>query len=470
MVPGTAFGQKKKVVLYSFFGPRAVTYRDQVMQIIRRHVRLIGARRYRRVARRNNAKRLSAKNVKKNLTELEAHGFIVGAVKRRGRRYVIRIRVRNQATGGTVTLFNIGTRSKRIRGAARRVLRKKLLRAIRRLPELDIQEPPPKEGDDDDDGGEGDDDGGKKVADKGGDDDGGKVEKKAEPGPPLTDAEKADLAIRGRGMEVNLGVSGVSRKLTFTFNDTLAYAPRGYSGNLVGGAYISGELYPLAFDLKNRGKSRNIGIIAVYDRVLKIDSRMRYTSTMTNMQAEAVLPTSQERWGIGLVYRHNFGNKPTSPTVKISARYNRFKFNIDKTQAPDDAPDLPPINEKIDIPNVDYTYVDPGIAIRYPMGPKLALHVEGRFLFVTSTGDMEDVMQYGSATVTGYDVDAGFEWRIDKRLSLRVGGRILGVAFDFDGTGTLVNNRDEPPDPNSVDVGGALDRYLGGYATIGYLF
>src|SRR5690606_29921292 len=149
-------------------------------------------------------------------------------------------------------------------------------------------------------------------------------------------------------------------KLTFTFNDSLAYAPRGYTGPMVAGAYVAGELYPLAFDRERRGVSRHIGVGAVLDRVLELDSQMRYTSTADNMTAQAVLPTEQQRWGVGLVYRHNFGTGPTSPTVKLSARYNRFRFTIDKSAIPDDAPAVPPIGEKVDIPNVDYTYFDPG--------------------------------------------------------------------------------------------------------------
>jgi hypothetical protein len=42
------------------------------------------------------------------------------------------------------------------------------------------------------------------------------------------------------------------------------------------------------------------------------------------------------------------------------------------------------------------------------------------------------------------------------------------MAFSFDGTGAKSNNLDM--DPGSKDVGGALDLYLGGYVTTGYLF
>jgi hypothetical protein len=39
------------------------------------------------------------------------------------------------------------------------------------------------------------------------------------------------------------------------------------------------------------------------------------------------------------------------------------------------------------------------------------------------------------------------------------------MAFDFDGNGTLATMRDGDPDQ---DVGGALDRYAGGFVEAGY--
>ncbi len=40
------------------------------------------------------------------------------------------------------------------------------------------------------------------------------------------------------------------------------------------------------------------------------------------------------------------------------------------------------------------------------------------------------------------------------------------MAYDFDGSG-MQTNRDAEPDQ---DVGGALDVFLGGYVTAGYIF
>ena len=39
------------------------------------------------------------------------------------------------------------------------------------------------------------------------------------------------------------------------------------------------------------------------------------------------------RYGVGLVFRYPFG-KPTSPTLKFSARYNKLTFSIDESARP----------------------------------------------------------------------------------------------------------------------------------------
>ncbi|MEM9490118.1 MAG: hypothetical protein AAGC55_13300, partial [Myxococcota bacterium] len=42
------------------------------------------------------------------------------------------------------------------------------------------------------------------------------------------------------------------------------------------------------------------------------------------------------------------------------------------------------------------------------------------------------------------------------------------IGFDFDSVGDLSNGRDG--DPTTADVGGALDRYIGGNVAVGYSF
>lgn len=263
---------------------------------------------------------------------------------------------------------------------------------------------------------------------------------------------RADLEARSRGLDVEAGLAGLNRNLGFSVATDLGeQAPQGYSGSFVPAAFLRAELYPFAFSLESDSPKRDIGLSAVYEKVLQIESQVP--------MSDVVLPTDQQRYAVGLVYRKNFGDDPTSPTLKVIAHYNQASFTLDKGPAQE-------MGITVDVPNVTYTYFDPGLGLRYPFSEKVALNAGAHFLFITSTGEMQQEDQYGSATVTGFDLDANLEYRLKPRLLLRVGGRAMGFAFDFDGNGALTDRNGDM----TQDVGGAFDRYLGGYATLGYLF
>ena len=137
-----------------------------------------------------------------------------------------------------------------------------------------------------------------------------------------------------------------------------------------------------------------------------------------------------------------------------------LSFAIDRGAAP--------VGVVVNVPNVEYHYLDPGLAVRVPLSSRLALCAAGRFLLVESAGEVQQADQYGAAKMTGFDADAALELRATPRVLLRAGARYLAIAFAFDGSGAMTTSRDG--DPTSVNVGGALDRYLGGYASAGYLF
>jgi opacity protein-like surface antigen len=167
------------------------------------------------------------------------------------------------------------------------------------------------------------------------------------------------------------------------------------------------------------------------------------------------LPTSQTRFGAGLVYRLNFGSTPTSPTLKIGARFNKLSFTIDEG-----------MNTMVEIPDVSYTYIDPGLAFRYPVTEKIAANAEAHYLIVSKAGQITEATQYGSSTISGFDVDLGGEYKLSSSLLVRAGFRYSRISLTFSGQGDL-RNRDADAEP---DVASAKDSYLGVYATAGYLF
>ena len=89
-------------------------------------------------------------------------------------------------------------------------------------------------------------------------------------------------------------------------------------------------------------------------------------------------------------------------------------------------------------------------------------------MLVTDTGPIQSAMQYGSATVLGFEGSFGGDYAITKNIFARATFRIETIGLSFQGKGNMTNMRDG--DPTSIDVGGARDTYFGGTATVGYLY
>jgi len=267
-------------------------------------------------------------------------------------------------------------------------------------------------------------------------------------------AEKPTSAsgVRTTPLLVNAGMSFVGRNLTFKSSAPADQAPRGYQGKTVPGVYATGELYPMTF-AGAKGALANIGVGFVADRVIKLNS-----SVSDGMDGTTLLPTKQSRYGVNLRYRHNFGTGPRGVSLLASVGYNKLTFSIDKSGAPD--------NVIVDVPNTSYTYVDPGLGVRVPLAGALSALVEGKFMAVLGTGEIQQPEQYGAATVTGFDGDLGLEYALGDHFLARAGARLIMLGYSFKGNGEL-SDRDGN---GSADVGGASDRYLGGYLTAGYAF
>lgn len=262
----------------------------------------------------------------------------------------------------------------------------------------------------------------------------------------------AATGIRTTPLLVNAGASFIGRNLTFNSSAPADQRPQGYKGKTVPGVTATGELYPMGF-AGAKGVLANVGVGFVADRVIKLNS-----SVSDGMDGTALLPTKQSRYGANLRYRHNFGSGPKGVSVWGAVGYNRLTFSIDKSGAPE--------NVTVDVPNMAYSYVDPGLGVRVPVAGSLSALAEGKFMAILSTGEVQNPEQYGAATVTGFDADLALEYALTDHFLVRAGGRLMAIGYKFKGNGEL-SDRDGN---GEADVGGASDRYLGGYLTGGYAF
>lgn len=250
---------------------------------------------------------------------------------------------------------------------------------------------------------------------------------------------------------VNLGVSFIGRKLSFDYSGTdTAQAPPGYDGTPVPGAYMTAEAYPARFG-DETGPLANIGIGLVIDRVISLNSTLDDGTGMT-----VSLPTRMWRYGANLRYRHNFGDEPRGVSVHGAVGYNTAGFSISKGEAPG----------TVDVPNVNYKYIDIGVGGRIPVAGPLALLAEAKFLGLLNAGQIQTLEQYGPADVNGFEGEAMIEYQITDSINARAGGRFMQVNMTYDGFGALGDRNSD----GTQDVSGSSDRFLGGSVTVGYSF
>src|SRR5262249_50748756 len=122
----------------------------------------------------------------------------------------------------------------------------------------------------------------------------------------------------------------------------------------------------------------------------------------------------------------------------------------------------------LDTPNVNYTIWEPGLGVRVPATAHLIFGLDAKAMAITHTGQIQQQSQYGQARVLGYEGALGVDYLFPGGLFARAAFRYETIGFSFKGTGRLTTNRDGIA--VTQDVTGANDSYIGGLATVGYLY
>ena len=450
---------RKRLVVLEVDGPGGERILRQLDQLLdQRHATVTEAR-FSQRARELDAEAPTDANFARVARHLALDGVVDGEIVERDDSYRLTVRLREGRTGAFVLTIAVRLESPELTRAAKRQISRMLMPAIATLPSVtsmavdddqrDERAPAqaPATPDDLDGGGS---DGSEPSPPPA-----APVEEasdRSERAAPSSETRENPRALASNTasappFEMYGGLSVSSRALTFSSVPGLDNPPQDYAGAVVPGVFINAELYPYAFS--GTDASSRLGITAMLDRVLRIDSEVRYQDTVTS------LPTSQSRAGAGLVYRHPFGDDDTSPVIKGSLRLSRLSFAIDRTPSP----------VEIDVPSVAYTFLDPGLWARYPLG-SLAVFAEARSMLMLSTGEIQQIDQYGTTSVLGIDLELGLEYMLSDNLAARGGFRFTGISHDFAGDG----QRTDRGGTSDVDVVGAHDRYVGGYLTVGYVY
>ena len=283
----------------------------------------------------------------------------------------------------------------------------------------------------------------KKVASKDDEDeDGGSVEEDSgdEDAAPVS-----ALSAGERAVDAVIGLSFNARRMSFTSEAGLAMGPPPYKGVPVAGLLIDATVYPLAIGHKKQGMAKNFGATVLFDKVLKISSKAG--------NPPVSLPTSQSRWAVGGVFRYPLGKLTAGATLRVGRQ--AFKITPSGGVTPD-------------IPNVNYTIVDPSVFMRYQIAPKFLFNLNLGFMLMLDTGQIQNGDQYGPATVTGFEGEIGGDYLLTKNIFVRAAFKFETIGFKFRG-GAMKTNTKYDAD-GAQDVFGARDSYLGGAVTVGYLY
>ena len=401
---------------------------------------------FNRVARKEGLGSSDARDIGDVARALSADVVIDASLRRDDGEYVLRVKLRDRRGKVAKTMF-VRMKAPRLGPAGKREVARELHDALDRMlrggdddrGDRDDRDDPDRSDRDDPDRDDRDDrDRDDRDRDDDDDDDRG-FRRRRRP---------AEREIRRPAIVFEAGAMALNRTLSFSSQADLTSAPKGYKGSFVPAGRIAVELYPMAFG-SPRSVAGGLGVYAVYERAFLLTTRSDQTP-------DVKLGTEQSHLEVGARFRYAFGNAPNLPSITLGVGYNRRAFVVDRAALAERPP--------LDLPDVDYRTIEPGLALRLPLGTdRLAFTVAGQGMLVQTTGPIQSVQEYGAAEVTGVAGSAIIDAAITPRVLLRLRADFTQYGFDFLGRGEMSNNRDNDPDQ---DVGGALDRWLGAAANL----
>jgi hypothetical protein len=255
-------------------------------------------------------------------------------------------------------------------------------------------------------------------------------------------------------VRVDVGASFTARSLHYVLTHQFDGAPPSERNRPVAGGRVAAEIYPLAIN-----RHISLGAAGDYDQATGLTINAPPNSAQPSASPVG-FKVSQRSYSVGGRIRYAFTETPTSPTVTLGVDYGGRSFTVDRSNLM--------AATSLDLPDVSYKMVEPGLSVRVPIGKWVALMAGGQVLLVRSAGAIAQSADYGGAHVTGGSGEAGIDIALGHRLLLRMIGEFTQVGLTFYGNGNLSTNRDG--DPTTVDVHGAVDRYYGGAATLAFTY
>jgi hypothetical protein len=454
-----------KVIVLAVEGDRDGELEDGLSTIVEDRHDLVTSSQAERAAKKAHIDDLDGPAIGKLARKLGADAVVEGAMSREDEGYTLVVRIRSNS-GKTVKKISMDLRKPRLSGKARKRLTTGVLDGIDQVLGIEDAAEDEDEADDEERGSRArgkarksaramTDDDDIEIDDDEEDEDRERVAARDD-----MDNEDLDRALgvdRKAGVRdddadklpafiVAAGPSAVMRTLSFSSRD-YEQAPTGYKSSMVPGAHVQAEAYPLA--LKSDGILSGFGVGFEYDQTLLL-------TTASSDSPMTKLPTDEKHWMVNARFRIKAGK---SATVTLHGGYGRRTFIVDRSSLPEGA--------KLDMPDVDYRFYDPGLTVHYAIG-KAGIHAGGEAMLFKQAGYIQRTNSYGGAKITGVDARAGVDFKVTDKIVADVTGSYTQIGFVFTGDGEETNNRDL--DPTTPDVGGAADVYMGIVGTVGYTY
>ncbi len=233
------------------------------------------------------------------------------------------------------------------------------------------------------------------------------------------DGDKAKRhAVTQVAIRVWAGASFGRRTLT---NDSSAMNKPPSVGTAAPAGRIEAEVYPLATDTI-KGAAAGIGVFGRYEKAFGVK-----INVPLDPDDSAV---SQSNFTVGARYRLALGEA----TIAAGVAYAGRQYIADrKVLAEPNA---------LDMPDVKYSGVAPGVMARFPVTPTIGGYVGGNILLMMSTGPIQQTINYGPADVLGFEFEGGLDVAFGANYGLHIGADFSQVGFTFVGKpGTMAATR-----------------------------
>jgi tetratricopeptide (TPR) repeat protein len=270
---------------------------------------------------------------------------------------------------------------------------------------------------------------------------------------PVMDTVQAEVRDRDRRSapfvslaKFQLGMALANRQLAYDIRPDFMGPTPGRLSASGGALQFEAEIYPFALADPQHQLAR-LGVAAMYQKTVGL-SLQAPDPDPVNL-ATAQVDASRLRFGPRL--RLDIAD---SSSLALGIDYARRRYFLVDRSSP----------TAFDIPDVDYTSLDPSVALDVPVQRTLALFARLAGILMIDAGPISERTKFGKSTAFGVELAAGVSVALTRHIALRGALEYSQVWLSFDISNQETAGRDN--DFLTKDIRGATDRSLAAIASV----